>query len=133
MRKQAFFHTAQKYQWEFQTFCRVQAHQLYAVLPFSRLPFTRFQGSVCQKFRQGVVIFFSVGFTGEVAPGADQFFEVFYPGDCFFTTLLAIVVDQTTATDGQVDLFSEIEVAGVLRQLFNQSDKACQCCSSSPR
>jgi len=71
----------------------MQAHQLYAILPFGRLTFSGLERRVCEKIRELVNLIIIICFGFKVTSSADQFFQVFNARDGFFAAFLAVVIN----------------------------------------
>ena len=102
MGEEPFFHAAQKHQRELEAFCGVQAHQLHAVFPFGGLSLTGFKRRMGEKIRELIERIVFVGFALKIAPGADEFLQVFNARDGFFAAFFAVMVYKTAAADGEI-------------------------------
>ena len=67
--------------------------------------FKRRMGEKLREFVESVV-FFCLGF--KVAPGTNEFFQVFNARDGFFTAFFAVMVDKTAAADSEIYFFRQV-------------------------
>ena len=123
MGKQVLFHAGKKNQRKLQTLCRVQRHQLNAVLVLVRLGVTRIQRRAVQELLQGGQLFF---IDHKLLGSADQFFEVLHPGLALFPLLLLEELYQPRALDNVFHQLFQQHFVGTGIQLIDKRDKPVQ-------